>query len=129
MEISEKNKAAVAQLFQRFQRQALEYVTIFRDGQDTGLRDFSFTRHMKICCGKIEFLLMLEIKQDDASRLFVETTYTSTASKNKEFGPDFFTKNHIPATNFKFYDADKNEVEENKSGSWRSGSLNISLAE
>ena len=128
VEISEKDKELVAQLLIRYYKQALEYVTIFRDGQDTGLRDFSFTRIMKISCGKIEFQLILAIKQDDASLLKVGIKYTSTANKNKEFGPEFFTSHNI-ITDGKFLikDGDGNSDVDSKPSVWRSGEFYMPL--
>lgn len=127
VEIADKDKEAVAELFKRFHKQALEYVTIFRDGQDTGLRDFSFTRVMKITCGKIEFKLSLEIKQDDASKLSVHTTYSSTGAKNKEFGTDFFSSHYIPTEGHTFKDTDGNSGVDNKPYLWRSGEFILPL--
>ena len=129
IEIAEKEKETIAQLFIRFYNQAIEYVTIFRDGQDTGIRDFSFSRDMKICCGKIEFKIILEIKQNDASKLKVEVKYTTKADANKELGKDFFDKNHIPYESFQYKDVDGKEVAENRPSSWRAGEFTMPLTE
>lgn len=85
----------VTALINRLREQSLVYVTIFRDGQDTGLRNFSFTRKLLIKCGKMQVSLELNILKDAASELTGTIKYTSDNSIKKAFGIDFFQKINI----------------------------------
>lgn len=95
--ISEKmglaDKESVIDLVQRFREQSLVYVTIFRDGQDTAARDFSFARSLEIQINALDgfaLKLLLDVNKETASKLTGTVTYTPDGEKNKEFGSEFF---------------------------------------
>ena len=73
----------------------MDYVTIFRDGQDTGSRNFSFIRKLLIKCGEIQVALELNILKDSASELTGNIQYTSDDSIKKDFGLSFFQKINV----------------------------------
>jgi hypothetical protein len=81
---------SVISFINRFREQSLEYVTIFRDGQDTDLRDFSFERKLSIRYSGITLSLTLKIPKDNASELVGTIQYVNDGDDNKIFGPDFF---------------------------------------
>ncbi|MBD5526276.1 MAG: hypothetical protein HDR04_18125 [Lachnospiraceae bacterium] len=85
----------VVVLINRLREQSLTYVTIFRDGQDTVLRNFSFTRRLLIKCDKIEISIELNILQDAASKLTGTIKYNSDNETKKAYGVDFFEKINI----------------------------------
>lgn len=60
--ISVNDRESAITLIRRFREQALIYVTIFRDGQDTDKRDFSFKRNLTIEAESVSFEMTLEIK-------------------------------------------------------------------
>lgn len=60
---------ALIKLISRFHKQALTYIMIFRDGQDTKNRDFSFLRTMRIEFQEEAIVLRLEIMTDRASKM------------------------------------------------------------
>ncbi len=111
-EIKEKmsvsDKESVISLIQRFREQALTYVTIFRDGQDTDSRDFSFKRNLTIEAESVSFEMILNIKKECASNLSGEITYSSDAHKNEPFGREFFET--ISAETWLILDAQGNEL-------------------
>jgi len=83
----------VSSLIERFRKQSLIYVTVFRDGQDTNKRDFSFNRKLKIKYGnKDKIELTLSISRDKASSLTGEIKYYSDGTDNELFGKSFFDK-------------------------------------
>ena len=83
----------VSNLIERFRKQALTYITVFRDGQDTDKRDFTFVRKLKIkYSGMDKIELILNISRDEASSLVGYITYNSNGSKNEQFGKQFFDK-------------------------------------
>jgi len=85
------NIDAVSSLIERFRKQALIYVTVFRDGQDTSKRDFSFIRKLKIKYEGIDKIeLTLSITRDEASSLAGSIKYNSDGTNNEIFGKTFF---------------------------------------
>ena len=85
----------VISLINRLREQSLIYVTIFRDGQDTGTRNFSFVRKLSIKCGEVEVSLELKILQDSASELTGMIKYNSDDSTKIAFGKEFYKKINI----------------------------------
>lgn len=79
--ISVNDKESVITLIRHFRDQALVYVTIFRDGQDTDKRDFSFKRNLIIEGKSISFNMTLEIEKEHASNLSGTITYTRAPKK------------------------------------------------
>jgi hypothetical protein len=67
--IKSKRKDDVINLLKRLQKQALNYIRIFRDGQDTKNRDFSFNKDILIKYGEITLDISLNISNDTASSL------------------------------------------------------------
>lgn len=136
--ISVNDRESVITLIRHFREQALVYVTIFRDGQDTDKRDFSFKRNLTVEVQSISFDMMLEIKKECASNLSGTITYTSSAQKNGAFGKEFFEI--IAAESWSILNTDGEEListavlqkkPETKlpgASTWRQGKFNISLA-
>ena len=113
---------SVIKLIERLRKQSLAYITIFRDGQDTISRDFSFERILLIECDeKIEFTLTLKIPKDGASELIGKITYTSDDSVNERFGEDFFNKIYEsdPVNNWRIMNSGRKEVDKSKLSNWR----------
>jgi hypothetical protein len=121
---------AVAKLIGRFREQSLVYVTIFRDGQDTERRDFSFERKVTIKCNDITIVLTLLIAKDNASTLTGDIKYISTGSVNEVFGKEFFNNvKHIdPDGDWKVFDATENNADVTNPASWRKGTFTIALS-
>lgn len=136
--ISVNDGESVITLIRRFREQALVYVTIFRDGQDTNKRDFSFKRKLTIEVDSIAFDMTLEIKKEYASNLSGTITYTSSDQKNRAFGKEFFET--IKAEAWSILDVDgkelisaaelqkKPETEMPKASAWKQGEFSLSLA-
>lgn len=83
------------ELINRLREQSSVYVIIFRDGQDTGLRNFSFIRKLLIKCGEVEISLELNILKDSASELTGTIKYNSDDNVKEAFGIDFFKKINV----------------------------------
>jgi len=83
---------SVISLLNRLREQSLVYVTIFRDGQDTALRDFSFERKLSIKYSEITLTLILKIPKDNASELVGTIQYVSDGDDNEKFGLEFFQR-------------------------------------
>lgn len=136
--ISVNDRESVITLIRRFREQALIYVTIFRDGQDTDKRDFSFKRNLTIEAESVSFEMTLEIKKEHASNLSGEISYTSDTHKNGPFGKEFFET--IDAEDWTILDTDSKELisaatsqdtpdeEFPEASTWSKGKFNISLA-
>jgi len=126
----------VVNLIKRFRKQAIVYVTIFRDGQDTVLRDFSFERKLTIKHNNkgsdkdICITLLLQVDKDSASTLSGDIRYTSTGTINETFGKKFFDsfKNLDPNVGWEVFDIDGNKTDKKKSAHWRSGKFAITLS-
>lgn len=100
----------VISLINRLKEQSLGYITIFRDGQDTVLRNFSFIRMLLVKCGEIQISLTLEILKDSASELKGRIDYNSDDSTKQNFSMDFFLKiNADLKKGVRFIDRDKKE--------------------
>lgn len=121
---------AVAKLIERFREQSLIYVTIFRDGQDTVLRDFSFERRVVIKHNDISITLILQIAKDNASALTGEIKYTSTGTVNDAFGKKFFgnVKHLDPKVGWEVFCTDENNADKSKPATWRRGKFVIALS-
>jgi len=120
---------AVAKLIDRFRDQSLVYVTIFRDGQDTVLRDFSFERVLLIKHKEISITLTLQIAKDNASLLTGEIKYTSTGTVNDIYGKKFFGNlGHLDQNAWNVFGTDGDSADKNKPASWRRGTFVITLS-
>lgn len=137
--VSERQDVII--LIKRLHEQSLDYVTIFRDGQDTGSRNFSFIRKLLIKCGEIQVALELNILKDSASELTGKIQYTSDDSIKKDFGLAFFQKINVDfQKGVRFLDRKREEcgiMKINKNGNvnelknysaWVSGEFAISLS-
>ncbi len=117
---------SVFNLIKRYREQSLVYITIFRDGQDTAKRDFSFIKNLLIKFNQVEIKLVLSIPNGASSSLKGEINYTSISETNKEFAPEKFeclplqSKVELRGENSKF-------VNEQDAGKWRKGSFELSL--
>ena len=134
----EKNDGwkAVVALLNRLREQALVYVTIFRDGQDTSKRDFLFIREFSVNYDTDEsiiFNMTLKISNRDASEFTGNITYSPDGTKNKDFGRDFIKelKNRTGADiSWRVFDASGNEIPKPtaaSAGTWQNGTISIKL--
>lgn len=121
---------AVVKLIERFREQSLIYVTIFRDGQDTELRDFSFERRVVIKYNEIRITLTLQIAKDNASALTGEIKYTSTGTVNDAIGKKFFSsvKHLDPIAGWEVFGTDENNADKTRPATWRRGKFAITLS-
>ncbi|GFI71936.1 hypothetical protein IMSAG250_01144 [Clostridiales bacterium] len=122
-------KDSVIHLIKRVKEQSLTYVTIFRDGQDTIKRDFSFVKKLLIKYNNIEIKLTLDVPKNDSSKLEGTVNYTSTGSVNKEFGPESFKLMHLIPEKFELRDASSKFVSKDAPEKWREGSFILSLTD
>ena len=125
-EITVSKKESIFELQKRFRKQAAIYVTIFRDGQDTVLRDFSFVRILSVKYQKIVVTLTLDIEKASASILKGEIQYTSDAEVNKEFS-DAIKKNFSGCDTMKILTENGSPAKTDEASSWRSATLNFSF--
>lgn len=90
-EITVQDRDDAVNMIQRFHEQALVYVTIFRDGQDTSRRDFSFMRNLTIKTDdNVDIEMSLSVDKEKASQLNGELGYTSDGDTNRAFGQKFY---------------------------------------
>lgn len=122
-------KDSVIHLVKRVKEQSLTYVTIFRDGQDTIKRDFSFVKKLLIKYNNIEIELKLDIPKDDSSKLEGTINYTSTGNVNEEFAPEAFRSMHLAVEKFELRDASSKFVSEDAPDKWRKGYFVLSLTD
>lgn len=123
---------SLMQLIDRFRKQSLVYVTIFRDGQDTANRDFSFKRNLDINNNDdIIISLLLDVDKDKASEFNVNVKYNKSTSKiNAKYNKSFFEKiNCVDKNSFNLYDQNKNQVDESdcKPENWSERKFSIDL--
>lgn len=137
-EISERitilDQTNVLDLIDQFYRQACDYVTIFRDGQETSLRDFSFVRcqTIKLDGVGVKIELRLSIDKNKASDLTGEFTLTSTKTKNALFGRNFsdeLKKKIDSRCEYILLDKDGTQIEDDEKNApkWRKAKLQIAL--
>ena len=122
-------KDSAFHLIKRFRAQSLIYVTIFRDGQDTAKRDFSFTKVLSIKYNQIEVVLKLDIPKGNSSNLTGVINYTSIGTVNSAFGPEAFKKTALESEKIELRDANSQFVSENDPDKWRKGSFRLSLTD
>lgn len=132
------DQESVKTVFNRFYKQALTYITIFRDGQDTILRDFTFVRWLTIKCGNIKMEIKLIINNDEASKLMGAVTYVSDRAVNQRYGRDFFKKilekmckrghGNLPEECFVLYDANRKKITDEKAEKWYKGEFTLPLS-
>ena len=125
------DKDSAIKLIKRFRDQALIYVTIFRDGQDTTSRDFSFTHCLTIKVADVSLAFKLEIDKDKASKLCGKIVFTSDKTKNNPYGQDFqneLSKALSSECGYKIFNKD-DEVIENweNPATWDYGEITILL--
>ena len=85
---------SVKNLLQRLHKQALSYIIMFRDGQDTDNRDFTFLKKCKIVYegsdAMITLDLLLDINNVKQSSFIGKIEYAKDNDINKEFDENFF---------------------------------------
>ena len=131
-EIIVPDSDSVHTLLKRFHAQAIIYVTIFRDGQDTNSRDFSFHKKLEIKAEGIEITVELHIKQDSASKIDGRIKYSSNGTVNKKYGKGFFEA--LPLSKdgtWKPYAKEGNEepLKPSENANWRFGSFGLNLSD
>lgn len=129
-QITVPDKDSSIKLIKRFRDQALVYVTIFRDGQDTTSRDFSFMHCLTIKVADISLEFKLEIDKDKASQLSGEIIFTSDENKNSLYGKDFqdeLSKELSCECSYQVY-GDDGEIKSWKNpATWSKGKITITL--
>ena len=100
-EISEEFKllekhgvVSIKNLLRRLYKQALSYIIMFRDGQDTDNRDFTFIKKCKIVYegseATITLDLILDINNSEQSSFSGRIIYKKDSDLNKKFNGEFF---------------------------------------
>jgi hypothetical protein len=100
-EISEEFKlrekhgvVSVKNLLQRLHKQAISYIMMFRDGQDTDNRDFTFIKKCKITYdgseATITLDLILDINHSEQSSFSGIIEYAKDNNINEDFNGEFF---------------------------------------
>jgi hypothetical protein len=125
---------SVENLLRRLHKQALSYVMMFRDGQDTNNRDFAFTKRCKITYeGKedtIKLTIILDINNRKQSTFTGRIEYKKDSEINKEFNEDFF-KNLFDEPEIKKLISWKPEGEPNTDltnyKNWKTGTISFPL--
>ena len=130
-QIEVSDAASIRDLILRFRNQAIVYITIFRDGQDTANRDFSFYRQLKITTSGVTFALKLNIFQDKASCLSGEISYVSTGATNEPYGKEFFKQlqrdGDLKEYQLTIYDENDANVDNSAPEHWRKGRFVLPL--
>ena len=104
------------------------YVTIFRDGQDTIKRDFSFERQTIVEYGTIKFIFSLQIPKDTASVLKTTIEYTSDGVLNNRFNADFINKiDFIKKDSIQIVNDKDKPADEKKAHLWKTGTFEMNL--
>lgn len=128
--ISVPDRESAIRLVCQFRKQAIVYVTIFRDGQDTDLRDFSFSRTLTVKIDDISLELKLDIDKDKASQMTGTITYHSNEEKNKPFGQDFskLLTDKLPVKcDLKIFNQQNQKADLQKPATWSTGKLEVPL--
>lgn len=89
------DEAALAQLLYSLRKQCEVYMEIFRDGQDTVNRNFTFVKNCEIKFGSnpaIRFIVNFEISNTTISTFFVRKNYTETTNVDNKYDDDFIKK-------------------------------------
>jgi hypothetical protein len=85
---------SVKSLLRRLHSQALSYIMMFRDGQDTDNRDFTFIKKCKIIYetseATITLDLVLDINNGEKSNFLGKITYKKSSDLNEIFNGEFF---------------------------------------
>lgn len=124
------DKDSAIKLIKRFRDQALVYITIFRDGQDTTSRDFSFMHCLTIKVADISLEFKLEIDKDKASKLYGEIIFTSDENKNNLYGQNFqneLSKALSSECSYKIYSDDTEIINWENPATWSKGIITILL--
>ena len=133
----------IVTLINEMRKQSLKYVTVFRDGQDTDKRDFSFKRKLTIKHTGVSILLELSIDKDLESILSGNIEYHTTDAETKKlFGGEFckninwfnwerglelYTRANTLCGTVKFNNRGELDIPTNQS-KWKIGMFNIILA-
>ena len=128
-QITVSDKESISSLVRRFREQALTYITIFRDGQDTTSRDFSFQKNLSLKTDDISLNVTLEVDKDKASQLTGSINYTSNSAKNSPYGESFLTS--LSTSSWTIYDNDRKELDGNRladPSNWRTCVFEIPLS-
>lgn len=132
-DITVPDSDSVRKLLERFRAQAITYVTIFRDGQDTSSRDFSFNRKLTIKAEKIEIIVELHIERDSASKLDGTISYCGDGEINARYGKNILVD--LPLSKDGEWKAYANKkcsgklLNEADCAKWRSGSFGLDLSD
>jgi hypothetical protein len=122
---------AVNNLLLKLYKQALSYIMMFRDGQDTGNRDFIFSKICKITyeCSKarITLILNLNINNDKRSDFTGNIDYISEGDINGKFIDSFFKYLFIESELKKIVHIDLGKKKKDKQINWKGKEFNFPL--
>ena len=130
-----RGRETVIRLLKQIRNQALTYTEIFKDGQDTIKRNFSFQREYTIifeCSRPISFNMKLAISNECASCLNGIIKYTGEEDSNIIFDRTFIdelskTLGVKTGVIWDIYDENDNPAQETKPDEWHIGKIIISL--
>ena len=127
---------AVGVLLRRLHHQAMVYITLFRDGQETEKRNFTFVKNCNIKCkgaSSINFTIKLEINNESKAKLICKIIYSGNGEINEKFNEKFFQdsfrkdKNGQETEWWNEIKLVKEADDENKSETWKSGVVTFPL--
>jgi hypothetical protein len=129
--LSEKQELdSIKILIRRLRSQSLNYITLFRDGQDTIKRDFSFEKKCTItfkCNPPITIVIKLNIDNAHKATFVATITYSGTGNTNKKFGKEFF-ESIFPADEKVSVDWKVDSPSDQKNAKdWKTGTVTFSL--
>jgi len=133
-----KNTEAVGELLKSLHHQAIKYITLFRDGQDTEKRNFTFVKNCNIkyeCISPIKFNVRLEINNESKATLICKISYSGNRDNNEKFDEKFFQALFCKDKNgqeTEWWNDIKNVIDDGKGDldkpeTWKKGVVNLPL--
>jgi hypothetical protein len=128
----------IGELLKKLHNQAIKYITLFRDGQDTEKRNFTFVKNCNIkyeSISPIIFKVKLEINNESKATLKCEISYSSNGDINKKFNEVFFQESFRKDKNgqeTEWWNDIKNVIDDGKADlekpeTWKKGIVNFPL--
>jgi hypothetical protein len=126
---------SIKNLLLKLHKQALSYIMMFRDGQETDLRNFSFTKYFNVICNItyenndaiIIFDLILDINNDKQSSFGGRIKYANENDINKKFSEEFFKSLFLNPEEKKLVSWVLEDKNNNDPKKWKSGKINFPL--
>jgi hypothetical protein len=118
---------AVKNLLLKLHKQALSYIMMFRDGQDTGNRDFTFFKTCTITyeCSKakITIIFSLDINNDKQSNFTGSIAYDKGADINGKFIENFFNNLFYESELKNIIHLECKDEHDNKNKNWKEAKI------